>query len=435
MRAVGARGLVLVCALLVLARRQCRGLGLAGAQREEPAGGEAADPTEQYGAVPVTAPVNVGTTLLKMSPEQVAMASMPWEGTDTGGPRGFPRQDPWDTPGDSTDHTPFAHKNLLPPRPPPYIPGDVDWGKRERAQQLQRAKEDAAMQTHWAREVHVPSLPAMGPALYGKDVKPEGYYINPLKPDGGLLGQLGVSRRRRLRFLELSSAVSGRRHAPTSAPDLAPPLPPLPPRPPLFRGANRVAGSVAHRNYLRRRMNHRRRAGGMGVVQDNAGALRGSPMLFVQMQARQAQRRSQGSSRSAGGTYPVNGGSSIGQGLPEGTSAGYSGLAPRAPPGTFASSFANPLRAGPQYENSVEAANALAAAGAQVWPPWQTQMGTERMQKAIKYVREGTPVVIENPDGIGNRGGGRLLPPVQNVKNEMLGVLPGLPGNPSFPGT
>ena len=70
------------------------------------------------------------------------------------------------------------------------------------------------MQTHWAREVHVPSLPAMGPALYGKDVKPEGYYINPLKPDGGLLGQLGVSRRRRLRFLELSSAVSGR--APTS---------------------------------------------------------------------------------------------------------------------------------------------------------------------------------------------------------------------------
>ena len=57
------------------------------------------------------------------------MASMPWEGTDTGGPRGFPRQDPWETPGDSTEHTPFAHKNLLPARPPPYIPGDVDWGK------------------------------------------------------------------------------------------------------------------------------------------------------------------------------------------------------------------------------------------------------------------------------------------------------------------
>ena len=38
-------------------------------------GGEAADPSEQGGSVPVTAPVNVGTTLLKMSPEQVRLLS------------------------------------------------------------------------------------------------------------------------------------------------------------------------------------------------------------------------------------------------------------------------------------------------------------------------------------------------------------------------
>ena len=62
-------------------------------------------------------------------------------------------------------------------------------------------------------------------------------------------------------------------------------------------------------------------------------------------------------------------------------------------------------------------------------------MGDRRIEKAIKYVREGTTVVIENPDGVGGEfGRGRIMPPVQNVKNEMFGVLPGLPGNPGLPG-
>ena len=66
---------------------------------------------------------------------------------------------------------------------------------------------------------------------------------------------------------------------------------------------------------------------------------------------------------------------------------------------------------------------------------WGPKLALRLPVLAIKYVREGTPVVIENPDGVGGEfGRGRILPPVQNVKNEMFGVLPGLPGNPGLPG-
>lgn len=396
---------------------------------EDPAdGGEAADPSEQYGSVPVAAPVNVGTTLLKMSPEQVAMASSPWEGTDPNNPiRGFPRQDPWDTPGDSTDHTPFAHRNLIPARPPPYIPSDVDWGIERKRQQDRAKQQEMMMQTHWAREVNVPSLPAIGPALYGKDLKPEGYYINPLKPSGGLLGQMGLTRR--LRFLEIGSQAGQ-----------------------AAQGAKGTAQNVA---YSSSKFSSRRKGIGRWVsgvartgVESTVDAMR---RRRTSAWARKQPMRLRGakgvtgvgdidwsfidqghaSTPVGGGAYPVEGGSGVGQGLAETANSGYTGIAPRPPPGTFTSNFANPLQAGPQYENNAEAARALAAVADQVWPPWGTKMGDRRIQKAIKYIHDGTPTVIENPDGF---PGARMMPPVQNTAHEIIGVLPGLPGNPGLPG-
>ena len=49
------------------------------------------------GSIPVTAPVNVKSTGLKLSPEQLVVASMPWEGMDQPEAQRraiFPRQDP-----------------------------------------------------------------------------------------------------------------------------------------------------------------------------------------------------------------------------------------------------------------------------------------------------------------------------------------------------
>ena len=84
----------------------------------------------------------------------------------------FPRQDPWDTAPDSTMHRPFGHYAAIPARPPPFIPSDVDMTNE--VQGKARAAED------WMRQSIVPSLPAVGPAFYGRDSKPENYYLNPL---------------------------------------------------------------------------------------------------------------------------------------------------------------------------------------------------------------------------------------------------------------
>ena len=127
------------------------------------------------GSVPVTAPVNVKSTLLKLSPEQLVVASMPWEGMDQPEAQRktiFPRQDPWDTPPDSTMHRPFGHYAAIPARPPPFIPGDVDTTNEEIGND--RSEQE------WMRQSRVPSLPAVGPAFYGRDSKPDNYYLNPL---------------------------------------------------------------------------------------------------------------------------------------------------------------------------------------------------------------------------------------------------------------
>ena len=128
------------------------------------------------GAVPVTAPVNVKSTLLKLSPEQLVVASMPWEGMDQPEAQRkaiFPRQDPWDTPADSTMHRPFGHYAAIPARPPPFIPGDVDVTDENLGAERMNEQD-------WMRQSRVPSLPAVGPAFYGRDMKPENYYLNPL---------------------------------------------------------------------------------------------------------------------------------------------------------------------------------------------------------------------------------------------------------------
>ena len=127
------------------------------------------------GSIPVTAPINVRSTALKLSPEQLVVASMPWEGMDQPEAQRraiFPRQDPWDTAPDSTLHRPFGHYAAIPARPPPFIPGDVDTNNE--AQGKAREAEE------WMRQSIVPSLPAVGPAFYGRDSKPENYYLNPL---------------------------------------------------------------------------------------------------------------------------------------------------------------------------------------------------------------------------------------------------------------
>jgi hypothetical protein len=128
------------------------------------------------GSVPVTAPVNVKSSLLKLSPEQLVVASMPWEGMDQPEAQRraiFPRQDPWDTAPDSTMHRPFGHYAAITAHPPPFIPGDVDTTNEELGKERLNEQD-------WMRQSRVPSLPAVGPAFYGRDMKPENYYLNPL---------------------------------------------------------------------------------------------------------------------------------------------------------------------------------------------------------------------------------------------------------------
>ena len=63
------------------------------------------------GAPVVSTPVEAKTEVLKMSPEQLSVASMPWEGLDQPArykAGGFPRQNPWDIAADSTQHVPFG---------------------------------------------------------------------------------------------------------------------------------------------------------------------------------------------------------------------------------------------------------------------------------------------------------------------------------------
>ena len=129
------------------------------------------------GAPVVSTPVEAKTEVLKMSPEQLSVASMPWEGMDQPArykAGGFPRQNPWDIAADSTQHVPFGQSHLIPAHPPPFIPGDID----HTAEHKKLAKE----QDEWMRTSRTPSLPAIGPAFYGHHLKPEHYYPNPYKP-------------------------------------------------------------------------------------------------------------------------------------------------------------------------------------------------------------------------------------------------------------
>ena len=63
------------------------------------------------GAAVVSTPVEPKTEMLKLSPEQLSVASLPWEGMDQPArykAGGFPRQNPWDIASDSTQHVPFG---------------------------------------------------------------------------------------------------------------------------------------------------------------------------------------------------------------------------------------------------------------------------------------------------------------------------------------
>ena len=129
------------------------------------------------GAAVVSTPVEPKTEMLKLSPEQLSVASLPWEGMDQPArykAGGFPRQNPWDIASDSTQHVPFGQSHLIPAHPPPFIPGDID----HTAEHKKLVKE----QDEWMRQTRTPSLPAIGPAFYGHHLKPANYYPNPYTP-------------------------------------------------------------------------------------------------------------------------------------------------------------------------------------------------------------------------------------------------------------
>jgi hypothetical protein len=166
----------LVCVLLVLlVVGQSLGVRLrakSGAMVEEaPTVPGEKDP----GAAVVSTPVEPKSTALKVSPEDLVKASLPWEGMDKPAmmSRGaFPRTEPWDTATDSTQHVPFGNYHTMPAHPPPFIPGDVDHAAEHKAA--------AKRVDDWVKQVHTPSMPAIGPAFYGHQLKPTGYYPNPL---------------------------------------------------------------------------------------------------------------------------------------------------------------------------------------------------------------------------------------------------------------
>jgi hypothetical protein len=149
------------------------------------------------GAAVVSTPVEAKTEVLKMSPEELSVASLPWEGMDQPArykAGGFPRQNPWDIAADSTQHVPFGQSHLIPAHPPPFIPGDID----HTAEHKKLAKEE----DEWMRTSRTPSLPAIGPAFYGHHLKPEHYYPNPYK---GYMKNILKSN-----FLEISEQYNNR---------------------------------------------------------------------------------------------------------------------------------------------------------------------------------------------------------------------------------
>ena len=164
------------------------------------------------GAPIVSTPVEPKTSMLKLSPEELTKASLPWEGMDKPAMMrlgNFPRTEPWDTMKDSTQHVPFGNYHVMPARPPPFIPGDVDKSTEQ--------KQVSKLETNWMRQVQTPSIPAIGPAFYGHNLKPAGYYPNPLKKYiPNLVGSGKAS------FLEIDSSIaetviSGHHRRPHSA--------------------------------------------------------------------------------------------------------------------------------------------------------------------------------------------------------------------------
>ena len=107
-------------------------------------------------SISVSAPLNVGIKALNLSPEQLIMASIPWEGMDQPGMHraGSFKREPWETNTDSAQHQPFGHYGVIPPRPPPFIPGPAD------------ASSSPGAPATWMRTVKMPPLPAMCPAYY-----------------------------------------------------------------------------------------------------------------------------------------------------------------------------------------------------------------------------------------------------------------------------
>ena len=191
-------GLPLVLAVAVLAlvsrRRAACAAVLRASARAAPSMPSEADP----GAETVTRPVNVKVKSWKLSPEQLVVASMPWEGMDKPASQrraSFPRfDDKFDSPEDSTLHQHFGEHYPIVAHPPPFIPGDVD--RSHEMIGAARHNEEAGMRT-----VIFPPLPTVGPQFVNRDMTPSAYYTNPLVKYSPLAPPVP-----NLRFLSLSEA-------------------------------------------------------------------------------------------------------------------------------------------------------------------------------------------------------------------------------------
>ena len=348
------------------------------------------------GAVPVLAPVNVRTEELKLSPEQLVVASMPWEGMDKpeAQRRGvFPRQNPWDSPSDSTLHRPFGHQALIPPRPPPFIPGDVD------VTHEQQGKERYMDQ--WIRQSVTPSLPAMGPAYYARDMKPENYYLNPLVKHSPFYSPIS------LRFLQTGArtavaATHGREET------------------------RRTWGAAS-----RRRRTTTTTTTATAERRDlPAGSFGGGAMGAATPYLPDSPSYYGGGALSEHAPFPGIGG----------------GVGGGAPDGYYGSNNAAPYQAG--TPRRVALLDPAAASTTQAWPPWPTNQRTAKFMAAHAFAQTG--VVDESPEATLLTGGDPAAAQAEDARQaglrgawprgtgDVMGLTPGQGdnrGSKQLPGT